>query len=66
MEAYKIRRKFKNDKALYFNMQRHPGLPHGLWVWRVHWVRERCARRIGDGRAEEKDDGRCKMADGRC
>ena len=37
---------------LYINLYWDSGLPYGLWVWRVHWVRERCVHRIGDGRAE--------------
>ena len=43
-------------KALYINLYWDPGLPHGLRIWWVHWVRERCVRRIGDGRAEYKHE----------
>ena len=47
----------KNEKkALYFKLYWDGWVSDGLRIWRVHWVRERCVRRIGDGRAEEKDD----------
>ena len=42
--AAKLLRIFEFVKA-YFTEQL-------LWIWRVHWVWERCVRRIGDGRAE--------------
>ena len=49
-----IRRKFKNEKALYIKLYGDSGLPHGLWVRRFSRLWERCARENGCGRAEER------------
>ena len=46
----------RNEAARYDISLRDGWVSDGLRVWRVHRVRERRARMIGDGRAEEKDD----------
>jgi hypothetical protein len=32
--AYEIRRKFKNEKDLFFKLHGNPDFPHGLWLRR--------------------------------
>ena len=42
-----IRRKFKNEKALYFKLYWDSGLPHGLWARRFSGVWEECVQLCG-------------------
>ena len=48
--------KKKNEAARYYISKRDGWIPDGLRIWWVHRVRERCACRIGDGRAEYKNE----------
>ena len=55
-DEHSKKRKKNEKKALYFKLYWDGWVSDGLRVWWVHWVRERCVRRIGDGRAEYKHE----------